>query len=95
MYDLDGELSDGDMHFANRTLTPHKAGVCIPIPYSLILQARPEIDAIVQDDMVKALDEIRDTQILVGTGVSGQVTGIANTEGVNTLSAAASALYTW
>ena len=95
MYDLDGELADGDMHFANRTLTPHKAGVCIPIPYSLILQARPEIDAIVQDDMVKALDEIRDAQILTGTGTSGQVVGIVNTDGVNTLSAAASALYTW
>lgn len=95
MYDLDGELADGDMHFANRTLTPHKAGVCIPIPYSLILQARPEIDNIVQDDIVKALDEIRDNQILVGSGLSGQVTGIANTEGVNTLSAAASALYSW
>jgi hypothetical protein len=41
MYDLDGELEDGDLTFSTRTLTPKKGGVVIPIPYSLILQGRP------------------------------------------------------
>ena len=32
---------------ANKELKPRKGGVCVPIPYSLLLQARPEIDAMV------------------------------------------------
>lgn len=82
MYDLDGELSAGDLKFATKTLTPHKAGVLIPVNYSMILQARPEIDAMVEYDIVNALYQIRDEQILVGTGSDGQCKGILNTEGI-------------
>lgn len=82
MYDLDGELSAGDLKFATKTLTPHKAGVLIPVNYSMILQARPEIDAMVEYDIVNALYQIRDEQILVGTGADGQCKGILNTEGI-------------
>jgi HK97 family phage major capsid protein len=88
MYDLDGELNDGDLKFATKTLTPKKAGVCIPVPYSLILQARPEIDAMVEADIVNALYQIRDEQILVGSGENGQCTGILNTTGINVLTGA-------
>ena len=100
MYGLDGELKDGDLKFATKTLTPHKAGVCIPIPYSLILQARPEIDAMVEADIVNALYQIRDEQILVGQGtvVSSNVfdcTGIVNTEGINKLTGAVSGVWSW
>lgn len=83
MYGLDGELADGDLTFSTRTLTPKKGGVVIPIPYSLILQARPEVDAIVEADIVDALAELRDKMILVGTGADNQPKGIANTAGVN------------
>ena len=83
MYNLDDELEDGDMKFASKTLTPHKAGVCIPVPYSLILQARPEVDAMVEADIVNALYQVRDEQILVGTGTSGQCLGILSTAGIN------------
>lgn len=76
MYNLDNELADGDMKFAIKTLTPHKAGVCIPVPYSLILQGRPEVDAMVEADVVNALYQKRDEQILVGTGADGQCSGI-------------------
>ena len=88
MYDLDGELKDGDMKFATKTLTPKKAGVCIPVPYSLILQARPEIDAMVEADIVNALYQIRDEQILVGDGQDGNCTGILATSGINAISGA-------
>ena len=83
MYDLDGELADGDMKFATRTLTPHKAGVCIPVPYSLILQARPEVDAMVEADIVNALYQIRDEQILVGNGANGECSGILTNPDIN------------
>lgn len=88
MYNLDGELEDGDLKFATKTLTPKKAGVCIPVPYSLILQARPEVDAMVEADIVNALYQIRDEQILVGTGEDGQCTGILATSGINSISGA-------
>ena len=83
MYDLDGNLEDGDLKFATKELKPRKAGVCVPIPYSLLLQASPEIDAIVSDDIVKALDELRDNMALIGTGENNQPVGIAKTVGVN------------
>lgn len=82
MYNLDGELEDGTMKFATKTLTPHKAGVCIPVNYSMILQARPEIDALVEADVVNALYQVRDEQILIGSGQSGQCLGILNTPGI-------------
>lgn len=93
MYDLDGELTDSDMTFALKELRPRKEGVCVPIPYSLILQGRPEVDAIVEADIVNALAELKDKMILIGTGADNQPTGIVNSTGVNTL--APSAIFTW
>ena len=95
MYDLDGELSGGDLKFATKTLTPKKAGALVPIPYSLILQARPEVDAMVENDIVNALYQIRDEQILIGSGENGQCTGILNTTGINAISASLSAAEVW
>ena len=93
MYDLDGNLEDGDLKFATKELKPRKAGVCVPIPYSLLLQASPEIDAIVSDDIVKALDELRDNMALIGTGENNQPVGIAKTVGVNNVPV--SSIFTW
>ena len=88
MYDLDGELADADLKFATKELKPRKEGVCVPIPYSLLLQARPEVDAIVEQDIVNALAELRDKMILVGTGTGNEPTGVKNTAGVNTMTVA-------
>ena len=85
MYNLDGELSGSDLKFATKTLTPHKAGVLVPVNYSMILQARPEIDAMVEADIVNALYQIRDEQILVGTGSDGQCSGILSNTEINTV----------
>lgn len=93
MYDLDGTLADGDLKFATKELRPRKEGVCVPIPYSLLLQARPEIDAIVEQDIVNALAELRDKMILIGTGENNQPTGIVNTTGINTMAVAT--IKTW
>ena len=95
MYGLDGELDDRDLKFATKTLTPHKAGVCVPIPYSLILQARPEIDAMVEADIVNALYQIRDEQILVGTGADGECSGIINNPDINAITGAVSGAWSW
>ena len=93
MYDLDDNLNDGDLKFATKTLAPKKAGVCIPIPYSLILQGRPEVDAMVEADVVNALYQKRDEQILIGTGNDGECLGILNTTGINEVTGALSAAW--
>lgn len=93
MYDLDGELADSDMKFALKELRPRKEGVCVPIPYSLLLQGRPEVDAIVEQDIVNALAELKDKMILIGSGSDNQPSGIINTDGVNTM--APSAIFSW
>ena len=95
MYTLDGELSGSDLKFALKTLSAKKAGVCVPVPYSLILQARPEIDAMVEADVVNALYQKRDEQILIGTGADGEALGIVNTPGINTLTASVSGFGAW
>ena len=93
MYGLDGELADSEPAFSLKTLTPKKAGICVPIPFSLILQAKPEADAIVEEDMVNAIKELRDKMILVGSGASNEPTGIYATSGVNTVDP--SGIYSW
>ena len=93
MYDLDGQLTDSDPKFTLKTLTPKKAGICVPIPFSLILQAQPEADAVVEEDMVNAIKELRDKMILVGSGTGNEPTGIYSTTGVNEV--AASGIYSW
>ena len=93
MYDLDGQLADSDPKFTLKTLTPKKAGICVPIPFSLILQAKPEADAVVEEDMVNAIKELRDKMILVGSGTSNEPTGIYATSGVNEVPA--SGIYSW
>lgn len=85
MYDLDGALADSELTFATKELRPRKEGVCVPIPYSLLLQARPEIDAIVEQDIVNALAELRDQMILTGSGENNQPLGITKTAGVNNI----------
>ena len=93
MYDLDGQLTDSDPKFTLKTLTPKKAGICVPIPFSLILQAQPEADAVVEEDMVNAIKELRDKMILVGSGTGNEPTGIYATAGVNEV--ATSGIYSW
>ena len=100
MYNLDGELEDGDLKFSTKTLVPHKAGVCVPVNYSMILQARPEVDALVENDVVNALYQLRDEQILIGQGTVPSANlfecqGILNTAGINEVSGAVSGGWTW
>ena len=90
MYGIDGELSAGDMDFVLKTLTPHKAGVNIPIPYSLLLEGRPDIDSMVQNDVINALYQKRDEQVWTGTGANNQVAGIESLTGINIISSGTS-----
>lgn len=86
MTDIDGVLSGSDADWKLKTLTPKKGGAVVQIPYSLLLQANPEIDAMIETDITNALYELRDIQALVGNGTGNNLTGITATSGVNALS---------
>lgn len=86
MTDIDGVLSGSDADWKLKTLTPKKGGAVVQIPYSLLLQANPEIDAMIETDITNALYELRDIQALVGDGTGNNLTGITATSGVNTIS---------
>ena len=86
MTDIDGVLSGADADWKLKTLTPKKGGAVVEIPYSLLLQANPEIDAMIETDITNALYELRDIQALVGDGTGNNLTGITATSGVNTIS---------
>lgn len=86
MTDIDGVLSGADADWKLKTLTPKKGGAVVQIPYSLLLQANPEIDAMIETDITNALYELRDIQALVGNGTGNNLTGITATSGINSLS---------
>ena len=83
MYTVNGELSAGDMDFVLKEMKPHKAGVYIPIPYDLLLEGRPDIDSLVQADIVNALYQKRDEQVWTGDGTGNNVAGIQSLTGIN------------
>lgn len=84
MVDLDGNLPDTDLKFATKEMKARKVGAVVPIPYSLILQAKPEIDAIVTEDLLGSIEQKKDEMILIGSGSNGEPTGLFNTADVNT-----------
>lgn len=85
MATIDGELSGVDMDFVLKTLTPHKAGCTVPVPYSLLLEGRPDVDSMVQADIVNALYQKRDEQVWAGnpTVNATDVAGIESLTGIN------------
>lgn len=103
VYDLDGELQAEDMKFTLKQLKPKKIGAMAVLPYSLLLQASPKADSIVEEDLVKALYQVRDEQAFIGRGLvpaSGddaaiyEPNGILSTAGVNTVSVPSTG-FTW
>lgn len=83
MTDMDGNLPDTDMKFGTKEMKAKKMGACVPIPYSLLLQAKPEIDQLVTDDLLKALNQKKDEMALIGSGTNNEPIGVFATSGVN------------
>lgn len=97
--DLDGNLPDADMGWKTVKLQGKKIGAITQIPYSLLTQSAPKADEKIENDLVKALYQVRDTMAFTGRGYNPDPTsgyyepvGILNTTGVNTVSTSA---FTW
>ena len=82
---INGEVPSATMDFALKSMTPKKAGAYVDISHQSLIQDDPSAEAIVFDDIVKAIDQVLDEGAIKGTGADGQPTGITATSGVNTV----------
>lgn len=67
------------------SLTPKTVGGYTDISRKLLLQASPDAEALVRDDLMKVLARAIDTAAYGGTGSGGQPTGIVNTSGIGSV----------
>lgn len=95
MVDLDGNLPSADMTWKNVRLQGKKIGGIAYIPYSLLKQAAPQIDAIIEGDLIRSLYQVRDEKVFTGVGNTSaayEPLGILNNAEVNQVSTSA---FTW
>ena len=95
MVDLDGNLPSTSMGWKNIRLQGKKIGGIAYIPYSLLSQAAPQADAIIEEDLIKDLYQIRDTKVFTGVGTTSSAyepLGILNNAEVNQVSTSG---FTW
>ena len=79
-----GNSAESEATFAQVTMTPKTVGAFTEITRQMMMQASPDIEALVRDDLTQALALAIDLGALAGTGADGQPTGIRNTNGINT-----------
>ena len=95
MVDLDGNLPSTSMGWRNVRLQGKKIGGIAYIPYSLLKQAAPQADAIIEEDLIRDLYQIRDTKVFTGEGTTSSAyepLGILNNTDVNQVSTSG---FTW
>lgn len=99
MVDLDGKLPSTSMEWKTAKLQGKKIGGIAYVPYSLLKQSAPEVDAKIEEDLIKDLYQIRDEKVFTGRGYNPDPTsgyyepvGILNNADVNTVSTSA---FTW
>lgn len=80
---LNNEIPSGTMDWELKELKPKKMGCYVQIDYKALLQDRPDVENIILDDIVKALDQVKDEAMIKGTGADNQPLGIYSTSGVN------------
>ena len=98
MVDLDGNLPSTSMGWKNVKLQGKKIGGIAKIPYSLLTQAAPKADALIEEDLIRDLYQVRDTKVFTGVGTTSaayEPLGILNNTEVNQLSTTVSAGFQW
>jgi HK97 family phage major capsid protein len=86
-----GAASESEPTFGQVTMTPKTLGAFTDITRLMMMQSSPDIEALVRDDLSRAIALAIDLGGLRGTGSSGQPTGIKATSGVNKPTAFAAA----
>jgi len=81
-------VSDSSIDVDSISLSMKRVSASQTFTREALLQSQPSIDDIVRRSIGAALMQAIDTAGLEGSGASGQPTGVANTSGVNTMTAA-------
>ena len=80
------QASETDITFTSRDLTAHRFGDVVPLSYGLLQQATPDMENFVRRTIANTFAQGYDDQIIGGSGSSGNVRGILNTTGINSVS---------
>lgn len=86
-----GDASESEATFSQVTMTPKTVGAFTEVTRQMMMQASPDIEALIRDDLTQSLALAIDLGALAGSGSSGQPTGIKNTSGINAPTAFAAA----
>lgn len=78
-----GAASESEFTDGSVTLTPKTLGAFTDLTRLMMLQSSLDIEALVRDDLSRAIALAIDLGALAGSGSSGQPTGIKNVSGVN------------
>lgn len=79
------DVTESEASFDQVLLTPKTLGARSQYTRQLLMQATPDIEMLVRDDLTKVMALAIDAACLMGTGASGQPTGILNTAGIGSV----------
>lgn len=82
----DGAPTEGQPVFSSINLTPKNLASFVQISRNLLVQSDPSVEAVIQDDITRAIAVAIDAAALAGTGSSNQPTGILATTGIGSVS---------
>jgi HK97 family phage major capsid protein len=79
------DVTEAEVIFDSITMTPRTIGARSQITRQMLLQATPDIEMLVRNDLSAVMALGIDAGALNGTGASGQPTGIFNKAGINSV----------
>lgn len=81
--------------FGNVTLTPHSLGAKVSITRRMVLQSSPDIEALVRDDMIRAISTEIDRVGINGDASSDAPDGLLNTPDLSAVTFSTAGQPTW
>jgi HK97 family phage major capsid protein len=76
-------ITEGEGMFDKLTLSPKTIGTLSQFSRNMLMQATPDIEMLIRQDMAAQLALGIDLAALAGTGINNQPTGILNTNGIS------------
>ena len=83
--DINGEIPSATLDFTLKTMTPKKYGCFVDVSYQSLLQDDPSAEAVIMEDIGKALAQTADYAFFNGLSGSNQPVGLLNVANVNTV----------
>jgi HK97 family phage major capsid protein len=85
--DANESITESEVTFGRKLMTPKKVGAFTVMDRSLVRMANPSIEAMVRNDITKVLAVAVDTQVINGDGSEGKPLGLLNA-GIDTTTVA-------